>query len=91
MEEYQRKNDAIIADLSRGFNDFLERYDRDQMRSDAWRKSFETKVNCVQKSVSTLMIPYKVMTWVFGGGLVAASGLIVAKIFDWIQTHIKLQ
>ena len=88
MEDHHRKNDAMLADLNRGFKDFEERYERDQEVAQQWRNGFEKKVTCLQKSVDKMMIPYRIVVWTLGGGLVTFAGIVIHKIAEWVQSHI---
>lgn len=84
MTEQRRQSDIQVGILQTNFDRFLERYERDQERAEAWRKDYMERIGSIAKTVDEMSLAYKGVKWGSAVVFVAAVGYGVKAVFTML-------
>lgn len=88
MNEQERNfGDLLAIELKTKFQDFTERYERDQMISNEWRKDTTERLKIHCEFVKRVSPIYQQLCWVLG--LVAVSTVGIAITAFWKHVYWK--
>lgn len=90
-DDYRRKSDDMLIELTTRFNTFMENYKASEAERIEWRKNFEIKMLNIEDRMKTMLIPYRISIWAFtiiGGGLIVKS---IERVIQLIQDHIHFR
>lgn len=87
MNEERRIDDVLVAQLSQGFKDFVERYDRDCGATNEWRRVTELEIKRHGEILNEISPAYTKGKWI--AALIAMGSVGIAVKSFW--SHLKWQ
>jgi hypothetical protein len=81
-EEKRRMDDILVIQLKQKFEDFIERYDRDQGALNEWRRTTETELNEQGEILRSMKPAYNGGKWIVGLIMVGSIGLAVKAFWS---------
>ena len=80
-EDKRRSDDILVAQLIQRFNDFVERYDRDQGAMNEWKRVTEVELKFQGEVLRDISPAYNRGKWVVGIIMVGSLGIAVKEFW----------
>lgn len=88
--DFRRISDQIASRTEQKLDDFIERYERDQMMSKEWREGFSAKIAGLDvrlRPLEDLNSKLKTPLQIIGIILLAALGGVGISLWKWVVKH----
>lgn len=84
-DDFRRRDDILMAELSTRFKDFIERYERDWKHTQDWRKAHWEIMEEHGKLLSEMAPVYRKSMWFVGALVLGTIGVAIKAFWSHIS------